>query len=124
MNTALKITLGVLSVVPFLYMIAFFVFFIYMFFNIGNPSFMSMDPANENYTGFIILFLSHIGTMLLSIGLLIYYLIFLFKSDTVDQNKKILWLIVLFFFGIFAFPVFWYIYIWQPPTNVGIHAEV
>lgn len=120
MKKPLKLTLGVFSVLPFVYMIVFFIFFITLFFSANNPPFIDVNPAGEDYTGFFLLFFGHLGITLISIGLIIYYLIFIFQTNTIDQNMKILWVLVLFFFGIFAFPVFWYLYIWkQRPTTTG-----
>lgn len=45
------------------------------------------------------------------------YIINLFRSATVPTDKRALWAVVLFMGNIMAMPVYWYLYIWQQPTN-------
>ena len=46
-------------------------------------------------------------------GMLIFYLINVFRNTTVVQNQKVLWAVLFFFGGILVFPVYWYLHIWR-----------
>ena len=115
MNKPLKILLGIGSIIPIIHMIGFFIVFIFMFLNMSNPNFI--DAGDPEVGWFILLFTIHLIVTLISIGLLIYYIVLVFKTESIEQNMKILWTLLLFFFGIFVFPVFWYLYIWRTPAT-------
>ena len=55
----------------------------------------------------------HVFTSLLAIFLTGAYIFYIFKSKYVPKDKKALWVSIIFFANIFAFPVFWYLYIWR-----------
>jgi hypothetical protein len=45
-------------------------------------------------------------------GLIAFYIVFLFKTDRVPQDKKALWAAVIFLGNMVAMPVFFYFYVW------------
>ena len=103
-----KILLGVATLWPVLYM---FIFFMFIF---SMVLFMPDQSAGEGPpTWFFIIFPLHILTMLWIFGLTIFYILNIFKNDRVDQDKKALWAVVIFFGNMFAMPVYWYLYIWR-----------
>jgi hypothetical protein len=53
--------------------------------------------------------------------LLVSYIVYLFKTEYVPTDKKALWAVVLFMANMFAMPVFWVLYVWQP-INGASHA--
>jgi len=55
----------------------------------------------------------HLVTALETVVLIVPYVVFLWHTDRVRQDKKALWTAVLVFGGIVAMPVFWYLYIRQ-----------
>jgi hypothetical protein len=55
--------------------------------------------------------------MLEVLVLLVIYVVYLFKTDRVAQDKKALWAAVLLLGGLIAMPVFWYLYIWKQPAQ-------
>jgi hypothetical protein len=67
--------------------------------------------------GFIAFFLVHILTILGSLALTVFYIIRVFKTEQLDQNMKIMWMLLLFFMGMLAQPVFWYLYIWRDTSG-------
>ncbi|MGD8514138.1 MAG: hypothetical protein PVF52_00885 [Granulosicoccaceae bacterium] len=111
MNKAVKLVLGPLSIVPLLYFIGFFVFVFSMVFGGMSPPFTESPGLANDW--FLKLFIAHFATILLIMALIVTYLVVLFKSTSIEQNMKVLWTILLLFFGVFAFPVFWYLYIWR-----------
>lgn len=58
-------------------------------------------------------FALYVVTALETLALLVPYVVFLWNTDRVRQDKKALWTAVLVFGGIVAMPVFWYYYIRQ-----------
>jgi len=56
----------------------------------------------------------HIATMLEIMGLLVVYIVHLFKTDRVPKDQKALWAVVIFLGSVLAMPVYWYLYIWKP----------
>lgn len=63
----------------------------------------------------ILLFAVAILTVLLSLGLSVYYLVHAIKREDMKRDMKIGWAILFLFFGIFAQPVYWYMHIWKEP---------
>jgi hypothetical protein len=46
----------------------------------------------------------------------IFYLIHLLQSQQLDNEKKILWIVVIAF-STFSMPVYWYAHVWNDETN-------
>lgn len=53
----------------------------------------------------------HSLSLLAIVVLLAIYIVFLFKTDRVRQERKALWVIGFFLFHVFAMPLFWYLYV-------------
>jgi len=65
--------------------------------------------------GIVALFGAHLFTIFLIMGLMPFYIILAVKSDRVDQTMKIIWAVLICMVGMFAMPVFWYLYVWREP---------
>ncbi len=98
-----KVLLGLATAWPIIYICIFFCFFFAVFW---------MDRGGPPI-GFKLIFVLHFLTMLWMVGLIACYLVYLFKTDRVAQDKKALWAVVLLLGNIGAMPVFWYLYIWR-----------
>jgi hypothetical protein len=108
MSKKKALTLGVFTLLPFFYIIFFIVFFIGMFTAITNSQ-------NNSFNSMVfIIFPIHFGIMIEIIVLLIIYIKNIFKNDNIEETKRTLWALVLFFGNIIAMPVYWYINIWKP----------
>jgi hypothetical protein len=122
LNKWSKILVGTLSVWPLLYIFVFFGFIAIMFVSMIGDGGQSQQPSGVPIA-FAVLFAAHLGTILLLFALLVFYIVFLFKSDRVPQDKKALWAVVLFMGNALAMPVFFYIYVWPDewprPTKSG-----
>jgi hypothetical protein len=76
----------------------------------------SVRPVSPLFPiGFAALFAVHIFTIFLIMGMMPLYIILAVKSDRIDQNMKIVWAILICMVGMFAMPVYWYLYIWRKP---------
>ncbi len=109
MKNKFKVILGILSFWP----LAYFLFFMFtVFFLIISVIFSHQPPQQDNFFIFFgALFVLHFLTMFDILGLLIYYTIHIFNNPAMKDEKRILWLIVLFLGNVFSVPVYWYYYI-------------
>lgn len=112
MSRSSKLFVGILSFLP----IALLLVFLFMFFSM-IPEFMKWEgrepDAYEVFSTFMpIVFMSMIMGIL-SLGLLIFFIIHLVKSKTIDTTERIIWILVLLFAGIIGYPIYWYMRIWK-----------
>lgn len=99
--------IGVLSIVPLVYMIFFVAVLIWWF--------TAFDPSKgENPQLFLAAFYSvaiaHVLVLLLMIGLTVYFLAFL-RAEGAALSEKMLWAIALIFFNLLAYPFFYFWYV-------------
>jgi hypothetical protein len=99
-------SIGVLSCWPTVYLIAFFGF-----------AFYSTASGVHSISDSGVLPLVHIGTIILTFVLAAFYVLFLFRTHRVPNDKKALWAAVLLLGAMVSMPVFWYFYV--RPTNDG-----
>ncbi len=118
MKKPAKIALAIASIWPFIWMIIFISFVAGSMFWLS-----SYEKSGSRGQGmpipFILLFAGHFFTILFMFALSAFYIVYLFRTDRVPQDKKALWAVVLFFANVFAFPVFWYLYIWKEPETLS-----
>jgi len=67
----------------------------------------------------IVFLLGHITFMILSLALAAFYIVSVVKNKSLDSNAKIIWVIVVFQFNLFAMPVYWYRHIWHDGIYAG-----
>ncbi|HUT29669.1 MAG TPA: hypothetical protein VMX13_07750 [Sedimentisphaerales bacterium] len=108
MSRGKVITLGVFTAWPFVYM----VLFMCMMFGVVMSSFRGGRSWGAA-PAFWIIFPLHLLTMVEIPVLLVIYIVYLFRTSRVAQDKKALWAVVLFLGNVIAMPVFWYLYIWK-----------
>jgi hypothetical protein len=124
MKRSTKIWLGIATIWPIIYLALFFVVIFAVFIvagldpgthvPVGNP-----PPSIFFPVGFIAFFVLHMLTIMDTLGLMVFYIIRVFKTEQLDQNMKIMWMLLLFFMGMMAQPVFWYLYIWRDPPGLS-----
>jgi hypothetical protein len=108
LNKGIAIIWGAVTLLPFIY----FVYFINFMIGFSH----SQNPA-EAQAQFAAIFRLHLTTMLLIIGLIASYIVYLFKTDFVPKDKKALWAVVIFLGNLLAMPIFWFLYVWRPLAN-------
>jgi hypothetical protein len=115
MKKSTKVLLGIATVWPILYMFLFMASILLLFaFNAGPPVSAPQNPGSPLLPlGVMGLFAVHLLTILGTLALTVFYVIRVFKTERLDQNLKIMWMLLLFFAGTLAQPVFWYLYIWR-----------
>lgn len=115
MSKTKKIVLLLATLAPFfgfvLFYVGFFAFGIYM---------STRQPSWEPSPFFMIPFMGIPLLMgLWAMGLLVIYIIHLFKTDRIRKDTKALWAVVLFLGWFFAMLVYWYLNIWREPVEAG-----
>jgi hypothetical protein len=100
--------LGLVTVWPVVYFVGFVVF---MF----TTVMWSQTGPSEAW--FEAVFVAHLVTMLVTLALLAFYVVHLFKNQALTDDRRVLWAIVLFMGNLFAFPVYWYLYVWHTPSR-------
>jgi hypothetical protein len=116
------IVLGVLTAVPFAWIGVAFLGFVLLFLTaFRGAASHTHAPAPPGW--FFILFVGELAIILLIFGLLVFYVIHLFRTTLVPSDKKALWAVVLLLGNLFAMPVYWFLYIWRPLRAQGPPAE-
>ena len=99
-------------------MIVFFIFMFSLFiFPHGRASQWFTQP-----TWYLPIFILHFLTILWTFALAIFYIIHAYRSEQVNGDKKVIWIILLLVGGMFAMPIYWYLYIWhdeQEPISIS-----
>lgn len=107
MNKNQAVFLAVFTAWPLIYMGLFL--FLTIFMVISNI----VSPSEKIPQFFVYILPIHFLTIFEIFGLIIFYIIDIFKTNRVDNDKKALWAVVIFLGNIFAMPVYWYLYIWK-----------
>src|SRR4030081_1308545 len=124
MKKSTKVLLGLATIWPivyiFLFAVVIFSVFIVAGLNSGPSAPGNNSPASIFFPlGFVAFFIVHMLTIIGSLALTVFYIIRVFKTEQIDQNLKIMWMLLLFFMGMLAQPVFWYLYIWRDAPNLS-----
>jgi hypothetical protein len=98
--------LAALTVWGPVYMVLFLTFMMFMFTSFGSHPGKSGPPDL-----FMYIFPLHLLTMLLMFALTAAYIVHAFRNDELAPDRRILWVIILFMGNMFAFPVYWWLYI-------------
>ena len=115
-----KVLVGILHFVPVLGIIAYFIFiFSFIFSNIGNfDNHDHQPPPPEFFQGFIGAFVIIIFSILIAIGVKVFDIIHLTRSNKGDKNNKILtWVLLFVFVGIIAEIVYYFLEILPEKEN-------
>ncbi|MCO6174706.1 hypothetical protein NHF50_06575 [Flavobacterium sp. NRK F10] len=107
-----KILIGILHFLPVIGMIAYFIFF-FSFFISTIPSFENQDQENppaDVLSGFLSAFVIIIITMFVSIGVKVFDIIHLTKSNKRETGNKVLvWVLLFVFTGIIGEIVYYFL---------------
>ena len=116
MSRSSKLFIGILSFLPIVLLIVFFVMIFSLF-----PTFIewgnrgnSYEPApQEVFSVFGPIFIVGFGMGILSIGLLIFFILHLLRHKAMDSTERIIWILVFLFAGIVGYPIYWYMRVWK-----------
>ncbi len=107
MTRGKAILLALFTVWPLCYMVLFVLFILFSVLLRGAPPFHVPSIM-------AVLIIFHFLTMLDIIGLLVCYIVHLFKTSAVPSEQKALWAVVLLGGNMLAMPFYWYLNIWKP----------
>jgi len=74
--------------------------------------------------GFMVLMVLHMGTILLMMAQMPFYIVLAVKNVHLEQTMRIVWIVLFAVVSIFASPVYWYLYIWRKPKEAPIEPGV
>lgn len=111
MSRAGKIITGVLSFLPIIFFIGQFILFFVFFFR----AFLAGTGYEfENFfIPMVIMFVLMVTSALVGIGMLIYLLIHANRNPRINEDDRLMWIILLVVLGILVFPIYWYLKIWK-----------
>jgi hypothetical protein len=110
MTKSKALMLGGFTLWPIVYM--------FLFMGVMLSQVLMMDMGNRHYSGEMptlikIIFPLHFLTMIWIFVLIAVYIIHIFKTEALPQDKKALWAVIIFCGNMIAMPVYWYLYIWK-----------
>lgn len=130
MSKRRKIILGALTAWPLLYVFIFIGVVVSMMFlgPMAAESGAGDGPAALFTGGVGLVFVAHIGTMLLQFGLLFFFLFHVFKRSDLQTNTQLLWALLIFMGGPIGQMIYWWKEIWTgsdqpPPATAGPQAD-
>jgi hypothetical protein len=112
MSKIKAIVLAVFTIWPIVYMVLFMGMALAMMISAISGLNPPGGPGGP-LSAFKIIFLLHFLTIIDVFALLVVYIRYLFKTETVPKDKKALWAVALFLGNMVSMPVFWYLYIWK-----------
>ncbi len=112
-----KVALGILSHWFFLYLPFFFVAIFGLVATTASQGGHG-QPGPLFMVGIIALFAMHFLSILLMIGTQILYVVHCLKHRRfAEGNQRVLWVLLLFFIGIFAVPIYYWMFIKPQPLG-------
>ena len=108
----MTVIIGVLTIWPIVY---FFMFLGFMFISFSTIAAHAGKPPS--FDAFRYIFPLHLLTMLLMFVLTALYVVHAFRTDRIAEDKRVLWVVILFFGNMVAFPIYWYLYLWRPSAT-------
>jgi hypothetical protein len=110
------ILIGLATIWPLVY--------IFIFFAVIFGSFVagtSPRAPGGTFESFQVLMVAHVGTMLISAGLLTFYIVHVFKNPALAGDRRTLWAVVLFLGNVIAMPIYWFLYVWREASRNVAH---
>ncbi len=106
-----KIIWGIFSIWPICWMILFMCGVLALTMGMNAQQSDELSPILVVVMFFVTAF--HFATIIEIWVMIILYIIRIVKDETIDQNNKILWVLLIIFLGPITMTLFWYLNIWQ-----------
>ena len=113
MERSNRIWLGIFTFLPLVLLIGYLIQFAVL---VREVILYGNDIATLGDISLALLLMLGIGVV--SFGLFVFYILHVIYSK-VDNNEKLLWIILFFVGNIFAFPVYFYMKVWKAPQEHG-----
>jgi hypothetical protein len=124
MTRSTKLLLGAASIWPVIYIFFFFIFVFGLMLTSRAAPTGPGEFAPALGVGIIAVFVLHFLTIMLSLGLTVFYIIHAIKNEAIKSDMKAVWAVLFFFGGIVAEPVYWYLHIWKEPRTEAFPSEL
>jgi VanZ family protein len=108
LNRPAALFVALLTLAPWAYMVFFFSHVMSQFATFPN----SAPPPDQFFQEFNTIFRLQMLFMAFMLGLMVFYIVHVFRTDRVPADKKALWAVVLFLGTLLAMPFYWYFYMW------------
>ena len=116
-SKAQKVVLGIFTVLPFILFPFIFVEIFHFVINVIASS-NNGEPDVAGILTSVLSFLVPIVLIgILSLALLIFYIVHAVSNKGIEPMEQLLWVLLFIFFGIVAFPIYWFMRIWNTHDN-------
>lgn len=109
-----KVLLGAASIWPLVYI------FLFIAIIIGFIALAQSGPQPILGTLFPVVMVVHLLTILLTFALTVFYIIHAVKNERLEGNMRIVWIVLFFFGGMIAHPIYWYLEIWRERAGTRV----
>ncbi len=116
MTRSAKILIGILSFLPAVLLVVYLI----AIFSSVFSSMMHRMPVDDPYwffSNFFWVFGLAILLGIVSLGLKIYFIVNVVTNQLLEGAERIMWVLLLVFAGIIAYPLYWYMRIWKAPVS-------
>lgn len=116
MSKSSKIITGILSFLPLAAFVAYFIFFFTFIFSTFShiATTQGQNPPDESFlNNFMAIFGIMAVLIVFSMIALIYFIVHAANNKKMDNNERIVWILIIIFVGMLGFPVYWYMKIWK-----------
>lgn len=113
MGKPARLLIGILTIIPIAYICLFFGAFVLLVLSESYGKASNRHAARYMPALFLTLF----GVMPLMYGLITFYIVRIFKSNRMSENKKLLWALAIFMGSPVAMPIFWFVHVWRDPAE-------
>ena len=113
----LSFLIGLVALWPLVYM---FLFFASGFLTVSATEGADAMPVFGTFENMMVLHLVTMGAMLL---LMIFYIVHAFKNQALTSEKRLLWVLVLFFGSFVAGIIYWFHYVWRQPPALPTESD-
>lgn len=122
MSKNTKITLGIITFLPILFYIYYFIGFFNMMSSISEIE-ASGNP-DEFMSEFMGLFASMGLASLMTLGLMIYYIVHVTQQKMYDSNERLMWILILVFTSSIGAIIYWCVKIWPEAKPEPVSEEI
>lgn len=74
--------------------------------------------------GFGLLFIVHMFTVFLSLGMTVFHVIHAVKNQRLESNMRVVWILLFFFVGIIAEPIYFYLEVWKDRQSAVLPGQL
>ena len=113
LSSAQKIVIGILTLLPFI-LLPYILYEIFSFVIETVKASESGDPKPADILLGVLAFITPVIMLsILTLALLIFYIVHTIGNKSIDSTERIIWILIFIFFGVIAFPIYWFMRLWN-----------